>query len=80
MKKNNFTNIKTKFQYIIYILIKYVSKLSNNVSTKDSFGKKSLKRFIGYKNGKNLDLYVYCVQIWAHIEGILIKLNIFLIW
>ena len=34
------------------------------------------KYFIGYKDAKKLDLYVYSFQKWVHTEAIVIKLNI----
>ena len=48
--------------------------VSNNIS----FGKKGFKYFIGYKNAKKLNLYVYFFQKRKHIEGTLMKLDIYL--
>ena len=38
------------------------------VSNKIPFGKNEFKYFIGYKDTKKLDLYVYFSQKWMHIE------------
>ena len=40
-----------------------------------SFGKKGFKYFIGYKDAKKLDLYIFISKRSAHIEETL-KLNI----
>ena len=45
------------------------------VSNKVSFGKKDFKPFVGYKNAKKIDLYVYFFQKCLHIEEILMKLD-----
>ena len=50
------------------------------VSNKISFGKKGFKYFIGYKDAKKLDIYAYSFQKWAHIEEILINVNMCLLW
>ena len=50
------------------------------VSNKDCLGKKGFKCFIGYKDAKKLDLYIYFFQKWVHIEETLMKLNISLFW
>ena len=46
------------------------------VSNKISLGKKAFKYFIGYKDAKKLNLYVYFSQKLGHIEKTLMKLNI----
>ena len=46
------------------------------VSNKVSLIKKGFKYFIGYKNAKKINLYVYFCQKWVYIEEALIKLNI----
>ena len=48
------------------------------VSNKIPFGKNEFKYFIGYKDTKKLDLYVYLSQKWMHIEKTLMKLNMHL--
>ena len=48
------------------------------VSNKIPFGKSEFKYFIGYKDTKKLDLYVYFSQKWMHIEKTLMKLNMHL--
>ena len=50
------------------------------VSNKGCLGKKGFKYFIGYKDAKKLELYVYFSQKWVHIEETLMKLNIYLFW
>ena len=45
------------------------------VSNKVSFGKKDFKPFVGYKDAKKIDLYVYFFQKCLHIEEILMKLD-----
>ena len=47
------------------------------VSNKVCFGKKRFKDFIGYKETKRIDLYVYFSQKWLQVEKALIKLNIY---
>ena len=47
---------------------------------KVSLGKKDFKYFIGYKDGNKSDHYAWSFQKRAHIEGILMKLDIFLFW
>ena len=44
-------------------------------SNKVCFGKKGFKYFTGYKDDKKLDIYAYSFQKWAHIEEILMNLN-----
>ena len=46
------------------------------VSNEISFGKRDFKFFIGYKDVKKLDLYVYSVHKWVHIEEILMHVLI----
>ena len=46
------------------------------VSNKVSFGKKGFKYFIGYKDTKKMNPFVYFSQKRAHIETTLMKLNI----
>ena len=46
------------------------------VSNKFPFGKKDLRYFIGYKETKTLELYLYSFQKCMHIEEILIKLTV----
>ena len=48
------------------------------VSTKVSFGNKGFKYFIGYKDAKKLNLYVYFTQKCVHIETTLMKLDIYI--
>ena len=48
------------------------------VSNKLSFGKKGFKYFIGNKDAKKVDLYLYFSHKWVHIEQIFMKLNIYL--
>ena len=70
---------KQKFyQYNRSISIKNVDIDEIAVSNKVSFGKKSSKYFIGYKDTKKLDDYAYFFQKWVHIEKTLMKLNIYL--
>ena len=44
-------------------------------SNKVCFGKKGFKYFTGYKDAKKVDIYAYSFQKWAHIEEILMNLN-----
>ena len=60
------------------ISIKNIDITTILVSDKVSFGKKGFKYFIGYKDTKKLDLYVYFLQKWAYIEETLTELNIYL--
>ena len=54
---------KQKFyQYKQLISIKNIDINKIVVSNKFSFGKKGLKYFIGYKDAKKSDLYVYFFQ------------------
>ena len=46
------------------------------ISNKVSFGKNGFKYFIGRKDAKKLDLFVYFSQNRVHIEETLMKLNI----
>ena len=48
------------------------------VSNKLSFGKKGFKYFIGNKDAKKVDLYLYFSHKWVHVEQIFMKLNIYL--
>ena len=48
------------------------------VPNKVSFGKKGFQYFIGYKDPKKINLYVYFSQKLLHIEKNLMKLNIYL--
>ena len=48
-----------------------------DVSSKISSGN-DFENFIGYRDAKQLDPYVYSFQKWVHIAEILIKLNVFL--
>ena len=57
-KNKNFTNIKDLFQKKCIDIQKVI--IGNNVS----FCKKGFKYFIGYKDAKKLDLYVYYYQKW----------------
>ena len=45
------------------------------VSSKFPFGKQDFKYFIGYKDGKKTDLYLYSIQKWAYMKEILIYQN-----
>ena len=68
---------KQKFQqYKKRISIKNIDINKIVVSNKVCFGRKSFRYFIGYKDAKKLDLYVYFFQKFVHIENTLMKLNI----
>ena len=45
------------------------------VSNKVSFGKKEFKSFIGCKDHKKLNLYLYPSQKWVYMEKTLVRLN-----
>ena len=55
-KNKTFTNIKDIFR------LKNIDINEIVVSNKISFGKKGFKYFIGYKDTKKVDLYVYISQ------------------
>ena len=68
---------KQKFQqYKKRISIKNIDINKIVVSNKVCFGRKGFRYFIGYKDAKKLDLYVYFFQKFVHIENTLMKLNI----
>ena len=61
LKNKNFTNRKDLFQYKTDI-----NKIA--VSNRASFGTKRFKYLVGYKDAKNLDLYIYFSKKWVHVE------------
>ena len=77
--QNPKTTERIFFNKRIKILIKLKYRIRSFLVKKGVlFGKKRFKYFIGYKDGKKINLYVYFSQKEVHIEEILIKLNIYL--
>ena len=74
-----YSNTKQAFhQHKRLISIKNVDMNETVVFNRISFGKNEFKYFIGYKDSKKLDLYVYFSQKWMQIEKTLMKLNMHL--
>ena len=72
---------KHKFnQYERPISIKSIGINKIVVTNKVLLGKKSFKFFIGCKDAKKLDIYVYFSKKWVHIEETLMKLSICLFY
>ena len=84
IKFGNIEFQKLKFhQHEEPISIKNIDINRKVISSKVSFVKKGFKCFIGYKDAKKLDLYLYFYQKWVpstiflpNIEKTLMKLNI----
>ena len=77
IKFGNIEFQKLKFhQHEEPISIKNIDINRKVISSKVSFVKKGFECFIGYKDAKKLDLYLYFYQKWVHIEKTLMKLNI----
>ena len=77
IKFGNIEFQKLKFhQHEEPISIKNIDINRKVISSKVSFVKKGFKCFIGYKDAKKLDLYLYFYQKWVHIEKTFMKLNI----
>ena len=73
-KNKIFTNMKKLF------LIKNININKLIVSNKVSFGKKSSKYLIDYKDAKKSNLYAYFFQKQVYIEKTLMKLKTCFFW
>ena len=71
LKTEKYNSHQNKSRFLINNI--HINKIV--VSNKVSFNKKGSEYFIGYKDDKRIDLYVYLFQKWVHIGHILIKLN-----